>query len=286
MIYFLLVFQQLLASSTHIIGQDVGKHVDPSIVLLFRATIASVAFLLIIAAKRESIKSIEKKDWWRMIVLGVLNVPINQALFLEGLQFTSAANSALLYAMTPALVFILALFIHREAPTKWKILGIIMAFVGVAMIIFEKGASLSSDTTLGNLMIFAAVIAWALYTLIGKPLVEKYGALRTTGLNMAIGALIYLPIGIMSSNLSEVSSISFISWQEILYMALIASVLNYFLWFYALGKLETSKVAIFQNLQPVMTTVLALILGTASITLNFVAGGVLALIGVILVQLA
>ncbi len=286
MIYFLLVFQQLLASSTHIIGQDVGKHVDPSIVLLFRATIASVAFLLIIVAKRESIKTIEKKDWWRIIALGVLNVPINQALFLEGLQFTSAANSALLYAMTPALVFILTLFIHREAPTKWKILGIVMAFVGVAMIIFEKGASLSSDTTLGNLMIFAAVIAWALYTLIGKPLVEKYGALRTTGLNMAVGALIYLPIGIMTSNLSEVSSISFISWQEILYMALIASVLNYFLWFYALGKLETSKVAIFQNLQPVMTTVLALILGTASITLNFVAGGVLALIGVILVQLA
>ncbi|HET6513271.1 MAG TPA: DMT family transporter, partial [Candidatus Kapabacteria bacterium] len=119
MIYFLLVFQQLLASSTHIIGQDVGKNVDPSIVLIFRATIASVAFLLIIAAKRESIKAIEKKDWLRIIGLGVLNVPINQALFLEGLQFTSAANSALLYAMTPALVFILTLFIHREAPTKW-----------------------------------------------------------------------------------------------------------------------------------------------------------------------
>lgn len=286
MIYFLLVFQQLLASSTHIIGQDVGRHVDPSIVLIFRSCIASIAFLLIIALRREKITRIERKDWWRILLLGVLNVPINQALFLEGLQFTSAANSALLYAMTPALVFILTLFIHREAPTKWKILGIVMAFVGVAMIIFEKGASLTSDTTLGNLMIFAAVIAWALYTLIGKPLVEKYGALRTTGLNMAVGAIVYLPIGLLSSDLHQVPGITLISWEEILYMALIASVLNYFLWFYALGKLETSKVAIFQNLQPVMTTVLALVLGTASITLNFVAGGVLALIGVILVQLA
>jgi drug/metabolite transporter (DMT)-like permease len=286
MIYFLLVFQQLLASSTHIIGQDVGHNVDPSIVLIFRSCIASVAFLLIIAARREGITDIERKDWKRIFALAVLNVPINQALFLEGLQHTSAANSALLYAMTPALVFIFTLFIHREAPTKWKIVGIVAAFVGVAMIIFEKGASLTSETTLGNLMIFAAVIAWALYTLIGKPLVEKYGALRITGLNMALGALIYLPIGILTSNLQEIAAISLISWEEILYMALIASVLNYFLWFYALGKLETSKVAIFQNLQPVMTTVLALILGTASITVNFVAGGVLALIGVILVQLA
>jgi drug/metabolite transporter (DMT)-like permease len=286
MIYFLLVFQQLLASSTHIIGQDVGHHVNPSIVLIFRSCIASVAFLLILAAKREGIANIEKKDWKRIILLGVLNVPINQALFLQGLQHTSAANSALLYAMTPALVFILTLFIHREAPTKWKIVGIVLAFVGVAMIIFEKGASLTSESTIGNLMIFAAVIAWALYTLIGKPLVEKYGALRITGLNMAVGALVFLPIGLMTSDMHDIAKISMISWEEIVYMALFASVLNYFLWFYALGKLETSKVAIFQNLQPVMTTVLALILGTASITLNFVAGGVLALIGVILVQLA
>jgi drug/metabolite transporter (DMT)-like permease len=286
MIYFLLVFQQLLASSTHIIGQDVGHHVDPSIVLIFRSTIASVAFLLIIALKREGFADIEAKDWKRIFFLGVLNVPINQALFLEGLQHTSAANSALLYAMTPALVFILTLFIHREAPTKWKIVGIVLAFVGVAMIIFEKGASLTSETTLGNLMIFAAVVAWALYTLIGKPLVEKYGALRVTGLNMAVGAVLFLPIGLLTSDMHEIASISLISWEEILYMALIASVLNYFLWFYALGKLETSKVAIFQNLQPVMTTVLALILGTAAISLNFVSGGLLALIGVILVQLA
>ncbi|HET6511423.1 MAG TPA: EamA family transporter [Candidatus Kapabacteria bacterium] len=286
MIYFLLVFQQLLASSTHIIGQDVGRAVDPSIVLLFRATIASAAFLLIIAVKGESLRTIERKDWLRLALLGLLNVPINQALFLEGLQHTSAANSALLYAMTPALVFLLTLFIHREAPTRWKILGIIMAFIGVAMIVFEKGAALTSDTTLGNLMIFAAVVAWALYTLIGKPLVEKYGALRTTGLNMAVGALIYLPIGLLTSDMSEVSVISAISWTEILYMAIMASVVNYFLWFYALGKLETSRVAIFQNLQPVMTTVLALLLGTATITTYFVVGGVMALIGVILVQLA
>ena len=286
MIYFLLVFQQFLASSTHIIGQDVGRAVDPSIVLLFRATIASAAFLLIMAVKGESLRTIERKDWLRLALLGLLNVPINQALFLEGLQHTSAAYSAVLYAMTPALVFILTLVIHREAPTRWKILGIIMAFVGVAMIVFEKGAALTSDTTLGNLMIFAAVVAWALYTLIGKPLVEKYGALRTTGLNMAVGALIYLPIGLLTSDMSEVSVISAISWTEILYMAIMASVVNYFLWFYALGKLETSRVAIFQNLQPVMTTVLALLLGTATITTNFVVGGVMALIGVILVQLA
>jgi drug/metabolite transporter (DMT)-like permease len=285
-IYFWLVFQQMIASSTHIIGQDVGVHVQPTIVLLFRASIASVALYLILVAKREKLLVFERGDWSKLFLLGLLNVPINQWLFLEGLQHTSPANSALLYAMTPALVFLLTLLVHREAPTKWKILGIILAFVGVSMIIFERGVELTSEYTLGNIMIFIAVVAWAMYTLIGKPLVEKYGALKVTGANMAIGALIYTPIGLVRSDLSQIPMISGISWLEILYMALIASVLNYFLWFWALGKLETSRVAIFQNLQPVMTTVTALLLGKAVITATLLGGGILALIGVILVQLA
>lgn len=284
MIYVLLVFQQLLASSTHLVGKELGDHVDPSITLLFRASIASIALYLIVKAKGEHFFAFEKRDWPKILFLGFLNIPINQWLFLEGLTHTSPANSALLYAMTPALVFILTLLIHREAPTKWKILGIVLAFIGVSLIIFERGVSLTSEYTLGNLMIFVAVLAWALYTLLGKPLVEKYGALKLTGITMATGAMFYLPIGILQSDLSEIALISNTSWLEILYMGLFASVLNYFLWFYALGKLETSRVAIFQNLQPVMTTIFALILGQAVINPNLLLGGALALIGVVLVQ--
>lgn len=286
MIYFLLVFLQLLASSTHIVAQDVGRSVDPSLVLFFRALIASVAYVLIMMFKGESIFSIDRKDWGGVFLLGALNIPINQKLYLEGLQYTSAANASLFYAMTPAFVFILTMIIHRELPTKWKTVGIIMAFAGVAMIIFEKGAALTSDTTLGNLMIFSAVVAWAFYFLVAKPLVEKYGALKITALNIIAGTLLYFPIGIATSDMSEIAMISMTSWTEIFFLAIIASVLKYFLWFYALGKLETAKVAIFQNLQPVMTTIIALMLGTASITTTFVSGGILALIGVVLVQLA
>lgn len=286
MIYFLLAFQQLLASTTHIVGQSVGEQVEPVTVLIFRASIASVALLLIIWSRRSKEIPIERADWWKIALLGLLNVPINQWLFLEGLQHTTPANSALLYSMTPAMVFVMTLIAHREAPSMWKIVGIVLAFVGVSLIIFERGVTLTSEHTLGNLMIFLAVVAWSLYTLIGKPLVDKYSAIKMTGYNMALGSVMFLPIGLFQADLATVGSIAFIPWMQILYMALIASVLNYFLWFYALGKLQTSKVAIFQNLQPVMTTILALMLGKAVLTGIFVGGGILALIGVILVQLA
>ncbi|MEP7234990.1 MAG: DMT family transporter, partial [Ignavibacteriota bacterium] len=115
-------------------------------------------------------------------------------------------------------------------------------------------------------------------------LVPKYGALRVTALHMLFGAIIYLPFGLANFQMQEIDSITGNLWLEIIYLGLIASCVNYALWYYALGKLETSKVAIFQNLQPVLTTVLALILGKVFLSPALFIGGALALVGVLMVE--
>jgi drug/metabolite transporter (DMT)-like permease len=112
----------------------------------------------------------------------------------------------------------------------------------------------------------------------------KYGALRVTAQHMMIGGLLFLPIGLWNFDPQIVTTFEPSLWMQIFYLGLVASCINYVLWYYALGKLETSKVAIFQNLQPVLTTTLALILGRAILSSELVGGGVLALIGVLLVQ--
>ena len=290
MIYFVLIFQQFIASTTHLIAQDVTQHVDPRIVLIFRGVIASIALLAIIFFTRNNDKKgrppIAREDRWRLILLGALNVPINQFLYLEGVGLTSPANSALLYAMTPLFVFLLTLAVHRERASWKKWAGILVAFFGVTLIMIEHGADLHPTYMKGNVLVFVAVIAWSAYTFLGKPLVERYGALRVTGLNMAIGTLLYLPIGLLLSDLHSIPVIAQADWLRIVYLGIMASVVNYLLWFYALGKLETSKVAIFQNLQPVFTVIMALILGRAILTGQFTAGSLMALVGVTLVQLA
>ena len=285
MIYFILFFQQFIASTTHIIAQDVTRAVDPRIVLLFRGLIASTLLLALILPKRKESVKIVGADRWRMLALGILNVPINQFLYLEGVGITSPANSALLYAMTPMFVFLMTLAVHRERPSWKKTAGIVLALTGVLLIMVERGVSLHESYLEGNVLVFIAVIAWSLFTFLGKPLVEKYGALRVTGLNMAIGTMIYIPIALIAGDIASIPAISADSWLRIAYLGVISSVVNYLIWFYALGKLETSKVAIFQNLQPVLTTIMALMLGRALLTGQFVGGSSLALAGVMLVQL-
>lgn len=288
MIYFSLFLQQLIASTTHLVAQDVSHEVDPGIVLLFRALGASVIFYPIIVwleGRVNVFARIERMDIGRFVLLGALNVPINQLLYLHGMKFTTPANSALLYAMTPAMVFLIGLKTGRSIPTLWKTVGIIIAFTGAAILMFERGANLQSEHTLGNMLIFIAVIAWSFYTLIGSDLVQKYGPLYTTGVNMIIGTLLYVPIALFTSRADDVANLSSNSWLEIGYLAAMASVVNYVLWFYALSKLETTKVAVFQNLQPVLTTILALLFGKVVMSLQLAGGGLLALIGVALVQL-
>jgi drug/metabolite transporter (DMT)-like permease len=288
-VYFYLVLQQLIGSTTHIVAQDASEQVEPGLLLLLRAVGASLVFLMILfaAEKRWNIfHKVERKDMGRMVILGLLNVPINQLLFLNGIKYTTPANSALLYAMTPALVFLFTAILHSERPSFKKGLGIAIAFAGVGIIMFERGVELRPEHTTGNILIFIAVMAWSLFTMLGRPLVLKYGAVYVTALNMIIGTIIYIPIGLLTSNVSAISAISSISWIEVAYLALISSVLNYVLWYLALVKLEATRVAVFQNLQPIMTTVMALYLGRAVLTGQFVGGGLLALAGVLIVELA
>lgn len=287
MIYFWIFIQQSIASLTHIVGQDAARALDPSVLLLFRASIAAISLTLLVSVRQRTwniFGGLTRSDWGRLIVLGLLNISINQFLYLEGLRLTTPANSALLYALTPAIVFIFAIRAHWERMNWKKIAGIVIAFIGTAILMFEHGASFASEHTQGDILIFVAVLAWSLFTLLGKPLILKYGALRVTALHMTIGAILYLPIGLWHFDPSIVPSFDLSMWSEILYLGLFASCVNYVLWYYALGKMDTSKVAIFQNLQPVLTTVLALSLGRAEFTSELVAGGALALGGVFLVQ--
>jgi drug/metabolite transporter (DMT)-like permease len=277
-IYFLLFIQQLIASLTHIVGKDALETLSPSLALSLRAIIASIALYVVVSVRQKSInlfQGIDRKDLPRFIALGFLNIPFNQFMYFKGLHQTSPANSALLYAMTPAIVFVLVLLIHGEKANWKKTLGISIAFIGTAFVMFEHGASFDSANTTGNILIFIAVVAWSLFTILGRPLVPKYGALRVTAIHMLFGTIIFLPFGLATSDLSVIPSISSSLWIEIVYLGLIASCVR---------KLETSKVAIFQNLQPVLTTIIALILGTVTLTPILAGGGALALAGVILVE--
>ena len=282
-IYFLLIFQQIISGGTHIVAKAVVADIDAATLTSLRTFIAASG-LWAIARIRSGPLRIDRSDWGQLALLGFLGVVLNQFLYLYGMKFSTAANGALLYAATPVFVLVFSRFMHKETMSPKKIFGILMAFVGITIVIFERGIDFSSGYAFGNLMILIAVIAWTLFTVLGKNMILKYGALRTTAAMMLFGAAMFSPIGLYSCARFPFASLTGLHWAGILYLAVGTSILGYLLWYHALSRIEASKVAVFANAQPVFATILSLIFLDYTITPAFVTGSIITILAIYITQ--
>ena len=282
--YFILFIQQLIAASTHVVSKSLTATIDPSVLLMFRALIASLIFSVWILLKRKKLPKIERKDIFTFLILGILCVPLNQYLFFISINLTTPANVALAYALCPAFVLIMEILYLKTKSSALKITGILIAFAGAFLIFFERGIDFSSEYFLGNIIALTAAFAWAIYTIIGKKVIYKYGATYSTGLALIIGYLFYLPIYAIWGDRETISNIQSIDWVKIAYLGAFTSVVGYALWFWVLKKLDASKLSVFNNLQPILTTTLAALFLTQTFTIPFIVGGIIAISGVIMTQ--
>ncbi len=284
MIYLLLILQQFISSTTHIFAKNLTFELPPSLTLLLRSLFASLFFFVLLRVRRQKLIPFEKSDIFRFIILGVLNIPLNQLLFFVSIKLTTAPNVALAYALSPIFILIIAVVFFNEKVNLAKILGIIIAFLGITFILLEKGVSLKSEYFAGNILALIASLCWALFSTYGKPLIKKYGSIYSTALAMNIGFLLFLPISFALGDFNKINLVAPIHLAQILYLAIMTSGLAYLIWYYALKKLPTSNVGVFNNLQPVFTTILSVIFFKQELSLIYVLGGLMVILGVILTQ--
>jgi drug/metabolite transporter (DMT)-like permease len=285
LIYFVLVIQTLIASGTHIVAKVVVQDVDSYTLTFLRAILAAAAFFIVFMVREKRIR-IERQDIARIIWLGVLAIPINQFAFLVAIGYTTPPNAALFYATTPVFVMLFSSWLLNERTGPVAKVGIIIGFVGIATVILERGLDFRSEYMHGNALLLLAVSAWGLYTVQGKPLIIKYGSFHVSALTMIVGAIVYIPIGIIPAVRFDYTVISAQHIYGIIYLGIGTSVLAYFLWYYALGRIESTRVAVFTYLQPVLTTIMAVFFLRQIISTQFIVGAAIAILGVVLVQRA
>jgi drug/metabolite transporter (DMT)-like permease len=206
--------------------------------------------------------------------------------FLWGLKYTAPAHPALLYALTPTLVLLMGWARGQERPTLLKGAGIAVAFAGVVVVFLEKaGTALPSTWMFGDFLVLLAVIAWAGYTVVCRPLVLAYGPERATALSVFLGSAMLLPFGCVGLVGFHPSRMPAQAWIGAVYLGVVASVVMYLLWFRALGLREPSRVAIAANGQPILTALGAWLFLGQAVTPQFGAGAALVIAGVVLTQL-
>ncbi len=280
-----LLGQLLLASGTFLVAKFALLEI-PVIDLATARFVLSAFFLLALTLVSQNMRRIERSDYKGLFLLGLLGIPINQGLFLWGLSYTSPTHAALLYSTLPVSVFLIARFYLKEEFRWQKVFGIGLAFVGVLYIMLEKGLKFETQYLFGDFLILLAVLAWAAYTVLGKPYLSKYGPPFLTFAAIAIGTAIFLPFGIVPTLQFDWNSVSTQALLSLAYIAFLTSGIAYILWYYALSKMEASRVAVVNNFQPVVTAMLSFAFFGERFSLGFVVAGVVVLLGVLLVEVS
>lgn len=288
MIYLLLLLQQLISSSTHLVAKSVTLTLHPTTVVLIRGIFTCVAFGLWMFIRRSKVRRIDREDIPRLLLLGLINMPINQLLFIWGVKYTTAPNASLAYALTPAFVVIIMLMFWKQRPGWKRLLGVCVAFLGATIVLVDRGAGFAPSQTLGNVMVLGASMSWAGFTVFGRPMVVKYGPVHATALTFFAGLALYLPVWAMipvhdpATALTDATWLA--TWSQLFYLGVITSGVGYGLWYYALSHMDSGRVAVFNNLQPILTSILALMIFGTQPTPLFLVGGAVALVGVMITQ--
>jgi drug/metabolite transporter (DMT)-like permease len=216
--------------------------------------------------------------------LGLTGVLANQVFFISGIRRTTPAHSSLVVALLPVLVLVLAAFLLKERLTPLKITGVLMAFAGVLLISVRDGWSFSRGTLGGDLLTLCGVIAFAYYTVAGKGIIPRMGVLRTTSLVFLTGGAVMVPLVLPAAFRQPWESVTPRGWLALAYVVFVGTFLCYLLYYWALARIESGKVAAFTYVQPVLAGATSHFFLGESIHGHFVLGALVVLAGVYLAE--
>jgi drug/metabolite transporter (DMT)-like permease len=289
LLYAALLLHTFISAGTYLCAKRTLVEIPALPLGLLRFVGASILLsFLVLRLRRRGERLPPKGSRAKLLLLGFVAVPLNQGFFLFGLQLSTAAHAALLYTLTPLFVLLLAQAILGEFPGWKTAVGTALALGGTVWVLLQRGLDLGRGPLLGDLLLLVAVIAWAVYTAEGREVVARFGALPTIAWTIISGTILYLPVGIGSllvpAYRADIAKASSQAWVGLAYLIVMTSVIAYLIWYWALGRLAAARVAIFTNLQPLATAILAHLFLDEQVTWSFLLGGAVVISGVLLAQ--
>jgi drug/metabolite transporter (DMT)-like permease len=273
----------LLWGINYTVAKRVVAEIDPLAIASARAAAGMLVFGSLMLW-RDGIAGFTGSRLARALPLGLLGIFANQILFIEGLKRSTASHSAILIALLPVNVLILSALTGQERLGWMKGLGVLIAFSGVVLVAAEKGIDLRSEYLRGDLLTLCSGWAFAAFTVAGRPVLRDLGALRTTTCAFLGGGTAILLVGSPAALRQDWQAASRPALYGLLYLMAGATVGAYLLYYFAIARLEPSKVAAFMYLQPLVAAAIAYLLGGEALTRYLVGGAALILTGVMLAE--
>lgn len=273
---------QLFFGSAPVFGKFALQTFSPYTIVGFRVGGAALAFYFL-QRLRGSISLDNRKDYVYFAIFALIGIVSNQLFYFKGLSLTTATNASLIAVMIPIFAIIISTIIGNDFLSVRKVLGIIVAALGVTVLINPFKGEFSTTTLWGDLMILLNSLSYAFYVAVSKKFVNKYGALKSIAWLFIFGSIINVPLGFYFLQQMDLTQVSWFSWLMILCLMIFPTILAYFWNTWALSKVEPSVVVVYVYLQPLIGFFSAVIFLGEHLSIRPVISAILIFIGVFLV---
>ena len=283
--YLLLVFITLAACFTPIFAKVSVNEISPISFGFIRFGAASILFLITLKIKNGDLK-FDKRDYPKLVLLGLLCIPLNQFFFLTGIKMSFASHSGIIYSLNPIFAYLISIIRKTEKFFISKLIAILLTVVGVFFIFYEALSvnAQGSNVLKGDLLLLFAVLTFSLYLTLGKELIEKYNALKVTTFAFLSGSILYIPLFIYDFHNLTLNNITIIGVVGYLYLTIVVAYLAYFAWYYALKFIAVSKITTMSNLSPLLTVIFSVIFLSEHISIYLIIGGLITIVGVFIMH--
>jgi drug/metabolite transporter (DMT)-like permease len=264
------------------------RELSPVTLVTTRFGMGAALLLALVLARRLPLV-LQAADVARLLLAGFIGIFVHQLLQSYALTMTTAVRTGWLIGLIPIWSALLAALFQRERFGPMKVAGLALGFAGALLVVTRgrlDGGTLTLPTTRGDLLILASTLNWAIYTALGRTVMSRLGSLRATAGAMLAGWLMLMPLFVRGALWRELATLSPGGWGALLFLGLGCSGAAYLLWYGALERIETARVAAFLYLEPLVTLAAAVAWLGESVGLMTVIGGLTVLAGVALVQRA
>ncbi len=289
-LYARLALAALFWGGTFIAGRRLALEMPHFVAAAARYLVATVALIAYLWRHEGGLPRPRGRQWLEIAVLGASGVFAYNAFFFGALGHLPAGRTALIIATNPALTAVAAWLIFRLRFAWWQWIGVAIAFTGVAVVV-SRGELATLGTTAigtGEALMFCGVLSWMVYTLLGRAMLRRPGALSplaTTAYASTFGFVLLAAVAAFQWPDVQWTRVGAIELAAIAYLGLLGTAVA-FVWFYeGVKSIGVARASVFTNLVPVFGVTLAVLMLGEPLLASMVAGGLVTLAGVSLTNL-
>jgi len=277
---FLLLFVVITWGYSWVLMKIGLRFMEPFTFATLRCAIGTLGILPLLYMKRISMPKGEK--WFDYLVIGLFQTTGMFGFMLYGMKFVTAGKAAVLLYTMSLWTSLLAHFYLKEKLSALRWLGIISGIIGVLCILgWDTLVNQNAKILFGEFLIIMGAVSWAIANIWDKKRMMNEDTYMVNGLQMLIGTVGLALIAFPTEGLGHVRW-TWVSISILIFTGIVASSIDFTLWFYLLRKLDTFTVAFSVMLVPVFGLFLDWLQLGSKLDTGIIIGGGFILIGIYL----